>query len=78
VILEAIELQREISVRPELARSYVSYAVLLNAKGEHEKAREVVGNAITMFREMGMPWDLQRAERVLQGFYSNLATPETR
>jgi hypothetical protein len=53
VILEAIELQREISVRPELARSYVSYAVLLNAKEEHEKAREVVGNAITIFARWG-------------------------
>ncbi len=62
-ILEAIRIQQEIGARPELGRSYVSYACLLKGRGEREKAREFLANAITMFQEMGMVWDLERAEQ---------------
>jgi len=65
-ILEAIRILQEIGTRPELARTYVSYARLLKARGERERAREFLANAIDMFREMGMAWDLERAEQALQ------------
>jgi tetratricopeptide (TPR) repeat protein len=65
-ILEAIRIQQEIGVRPELARSYVSYARLLTAHGEHARARELLSRAIGMFRDMGMAWDLDRAEQALR------------
>jgi class 3 adenylate cyclase/tetratricopeptide (TPR) repeat protein len=65
-ILEAIRIQQEIGARPELARSYVSYARLFKASGETEQARTQLTRAIDMFRHMGMTWDLDRAERALR------------
>ncbi len=65
-IVEAIRVQQEIGAKPELARSYVSYARLLKAWGERERARGYLGQATGMFREMGMAWDLERAEQVLR------------
>ena len=65
-ILEAIAIQEEISNKPELARSYVSYAHLLQGWGEAEKARQYLTQAIAMFQQMGMVWDQAQAEQVLQ------------
>ncbi len=65
-IVESIRIHQEIGARSELARTYVSYARLLKAKGEMEKAREHLATAIGMFKEMGMAWDLARAEQALQ------------
>jgi tetratricopeptide (TPR) repeat protein len=59
----AIQIQEEIGERPELARSYASYAALLRVRGDHARAGEFLEKATTMFREMGMAWDLERAER---------------
>jgi class 3 adenylate cyclase/tetratricopeptide (TPR) repeat protein len=67
-IQEAIRLQQEIEAKPELARSYVSYAKLLNTKVESEKAKEYLAQAIDMFRKMDMTWDLAQAEQALQDF----------
>jgi class 3 adenylate cyclase/tetratricopeptide (TPR) repeat protein len=67
-ILEAIRIQKEIGARPELARSYVSHAKLLKAKGECERAKEYLAKAIDMFQQMGMTWDLAQAEQALQEF----------
>jgi class 3 adenylate cyclase/tetratricopeptide (TPR) repeat protein len=63
---EAIRLHQEIGARPELARTFVSYARLLKARGNAEKAREYLIKAIGMFRDMGMAWDLERAEQALR------------
>lgn len=60
-ILEAIRIQQEIDVKPELARSYLSYAHLLTGRGEKEKAKEYLAKAIGMFQQMGMTWDLAQA-----------------
>jgi predicted ATPase len=65
-ILEAIRIQEEIGAKPELARSYVSYARLLHAAGEREKARAQLAQAMAMFQHMGMAWDLDRAEQALR------------
>jgi hypothetical protein len=40
----------------------VIYAELLNAKGDTSRAREVAAEAVAMFREMDMQWDLDRME----------------
>jgi tetratricopeptide (TPR) repeat protein len=63
-ILKAIQIQQEIDLKPELARSYVSYAHLLTARGEKEKAKEYLAKAIGMFRQMDMIWDLAQAEQL--------------
>ena len=65
-ILEAIRILQEIDARPELARSYGSYARLLEVEGKRERAQEYSVRAIEMFREMGMTWDLTRAEQALR------------
>jgi class 3 adenylate cyclase/tetratricopeptide (TPR) repeat protein len=65
ILLAAIRIQQENGEKPELGRSYVEYASLLTAKGEPEKARQILSQAITMFRDMGMVWDLERAEGTL-------------
>ena len=64
MILAAIELQRESGEEPELARSYVVWANVLTTQGEREKAQRALSEAITMFRAMGMAWDLERAQRL--------------
>ena len=61
-MLEAIRIQQEISNQPELARSYVSYARLLQGWGEAAKARDYLAQATDMFQHMGMAWDLAQAE----------------
>ena len=42
------------------------YAKLLKAKGESERAKEYLAQAIDMFQQMGMTWDLAQAEQALQ------------
>jgi tetratricopeptide (TPR) repeat protein len=63
--LEAIRLQQEIRARPELARSYMSYASSLKGNGEQEEATEYLAKAQGMFQAMGMAWDLAQSEQVL-------------
>ncbi len=65
-VLEAIQIQREIGAQAELGRTYVSYARLLRAWREAERARETLTQAIGMFQEMGMAWDLSQAESALR------------
>jgi len=61
---EAVRLFKELEFRPELARTYVSYARLLQGWGQQGQARTYLTEAIAMFREMGMDWDLVQAEQV--------------
>jgi class 3 adenylate cyclase/tetratricopeptide (TPR) repeat protein len=65
-ILEAIRIQQEIGARPELARSYVSYAHVLTGSGEKEKAKEHLARAIGMFQQMGMTWDQAQADQLFR------------
>jgi tetratricopeptide (TPR) repeat protein len=67
-MLEAVRIQQEIGTRPELARSYASYARLLKSGEDRGKAREYLVKAIGLFHEMGMAWDLERAEQALREF----------
>jgi class 3 adenylate cyclase/tetratricopeptide (TPR) repeat protein len=64
-IQEAIRLHGDVGAQPELARTYVSYAKLLDAWGETARAQQHLQRAIAIFRQLGMAWDLTRAERAL-------------
>ena len=66
-MLEAIRLQQAIGAKPELSRSYVSYALILQVQGEGEKARAYLIQAIEMFQQMERTWGLVRAEQALHG-----------
>jgi predicted ATPase/class 3 adenylate cyclase len=61
---ESIRLQQEIGTQPELARTYVSYARLLQGQREGAKAKTYLMQAMDMFRQMRMTWDLTQAEQV--------------
>jgi len=60
-ILEAIRIQQEIGAKPELARSYVSYAHVLTGMGKKEKAKEYLERATGIFNQMDMTSDLVQA-----------------
>ncbi|RMF87773.1 MAG: hypothetical protein D6736_12090 [Nitrospinota bacterium] len=62
---EAFRIQKEIGTAPELGRSYVSYASLLQSQGESDRAREYLVQARELFRQMGMTWDQGQAEQLL-------------
>jgi class 3 adenylate cyclase/tetratricopeptide (TPR) repeat protein len=63
--LEALYLQQEIGAKPELARTYVRYAHLLQRQGKTDQAKEYLVQAGDLFRQMGVTWDLIQAEQVL-------------
>jgi class 3 adenylate cyclase/tetratricopeptide (TPR) repeat protein len=63
-ILEAIQIQQEIDAKPELARSYMSYAQILLGSEEKEKANEYIEKAVGMFQQMDMTWDLAQAKNI--------------
>jgi tetratricopeptide (TPR) repeat protein len=62
---QSIRLFKEIEFNPELARTYVSYARLLQGWGEDGQAKSYLTQAIAMFEAMDMEWDLARAEAML-------------
>jgi transcriptional regulator with AAA-type ATPase domain/tetratricopeptide (TPR) repeat protein len=66
-VLDAIRIQEEFGSRPELARSYLTYARLLRGWNRADEARRYIGEALDMFRRMGMAHDLAEAERAAPG-----------
>ncbi len=48
--------------RPHLAITHFRYAEMLQQKGDHNAAREQLGQATALFREMEMTWWLEQAE----------------
>jgi tetratricopeptide (TPR) repeat protein len=73
-ILEAMRIQQEIDVKPELARSNLSYANLFKDRGEKEKAIEYLVKAIDMFQQMGMTWDLAQADEIHRNLRIEIST----
>jgi tetratricopeptide (TPR) repeat protein len=67
---DAIRLFTELEFRPELARSYVCYARLLQQWGQQETAAHYLSEAMTMFQEMSMAWDLAQAAEVRRALRS--------
>ena len=66
-VLDAIQIQRELGSRPELARSYVVYARLLTQWDRLEEAAKYRSEAVSMFRSMQMARDLAAAEHEESG-----------
>jgi tetratricopeptide (TPR) repeat protein len=66
-LLDAIRIQQDVGSRPELARSYVSYARLLKRWNRADEARKYAAEAVDMFRAMAMTRDLAEFERQLSG-----------
>jgi predicted ATPase/class 3 adenylate cyclase len=64
-VLEAIRIQRDVGSRPELARSYVTYARLLDRWGRTDEATRYLTDAVAMFRSMRMARELAHAEQLL-------------
>ena len=64
-IRQSIRLQHEMGIKPELGRTYLQYAELSRRKGEFAQARAYLNVAIDVFRQQGMSWDLERAERMM-------------
>jgi len=64
-VLEAIRIQRDVGSRPELARSYVTYARLLDRWGRNDEATRYLTDAVAMFRSMRMVRELAHAEQLL-------------
>jgi tetratricopeptide (TPR) repeat protein len=62
-ILDAIRIQQELGSRPELGRSYLTYARLLRGWNRADEAGRYLGEALGMFRGMGMEHDVAAAER---------------
>ncbi len=61
-ILEATRIQQELGTLPDLARSLLVHGRLLCLRGEPGRGQDSIARAVSMFREMGMTWDLARAE----------------
>jgi len=66
-ILEAIRIQKQLGAEPELARSYVTYARLLDDWNRHDEAARYLNDAIRAFRRMGMTRSLAQAEQAMPG-----------
>ena len=64
-VLEAMRIQRDMGCEPELGRSHLAYALLLGGWGRVEAATTQLGHAVEIFRRLGMPADLARAEVAL-------------
>src|SRR4029453_313845 len=62
-ILGAIRLHREVGSRPRPARSHVTSARVLRRWNRADEAARYRGEALDMFREMGMTRDLAETEQ---------------
>lgn len=58
---EAIRIHREMGCEPELGRSHLGYARLLDGWGRTEEAAQQLAKAVTIFRRLDMPADLAQA-----------------
>ncbi len=63
---EAVALATELSMRPLLAHCHLGLGKLYRRKGKRQEAQEHLGTAITMYREMGMTYWLEKAEAELR------------
>ena len=61
---QAHELPHKIE-QPEVRRWYADMLIERGAPGDIEKARQLLGEAIEMYRAIGMPRHIELAERVL-------------
>jgi predicted ATPase/class 3 adenylate cyclase len=64
-VLDAIRIQKEVGAEPELARSYATYARMLQNWQRSGEAGHYLGLAVDAFRRMGMARSLAQAEQAL-------------
>ena len=64
-IRNAIQIQKELGAEPELARSYATYARLLESWQRISEATPYLSLAVDAFRRMGMTRNLAQAEQAL-------------
>jgi hypothetical protein len=60
-----MRIQREMGCEPELGRTHLAYALLLDGWSRAEEAIAQLGHAVEIFRRLGMPADLAHAEAAL-------------
>jgi class 3 adenylate cyclase/tetratricopeptide (TPR) repeat protein len=65
-IAEATRIQQEIGAKPELARSFLTYARVRAALGESAQSKACLTEAIAMFQQMDMAWDIAQTEQWLR------------
>jgi len=63
---DSIRTLEEVQAQPSLARSHLSFGQAYQVRGDSQKAREHVGKALEMFREFGMPEEMNEAARTLE------------
>jgi len=56
----------ELGMRPLLAHCHFSFGKLHRRTGQREQAQEHLTTATTMYREMGMSYWLEKAEKELE------------
>jgi tetratricopeptide (TPR) repeat protein len=64
---EALALATDLGVRPLAAHCHLGLGKLYRRTGDQAKAREHLTTAATMYREMGMDFWLEKAEKPLHG-----------
>lgn len=69
---QAIELARQLGMRPVMAHSYLGLGLLHGRMGQHEGARLEIEAAIGEYRAMDSRWWLTRAESALQALTATL------
>ena len=68
MIHSAINILQEIDAKPEIARSYMSYANILAGKGVKDMAQKYLTKAMGMFQNMSMTWDLAQLNQLQHKF----------
>ena len=63
---QAQEMPHKIA-QPEVRRWYAKMLIDRNAPGDRDKARTLLGEAVEMYRMIGMPKHLEMAERMVGG-----------
>ena len=62
---QALALAHELGMRPLQAQCHFALAELARKAGEGRSAQEQFGTAVSMFREMGMQFPLEKTEAAL-------------
>jgi tetratricopeptide (TPR) repeat protein len=64
---DAMSLAQPLGLRPLIARAHLGLSKLFRRTGNGQQAQEYLTTAITMYREMGMTYWLEKAEAELKG-----------
>jgi tetratricopeptide (TPR) repeat protein len=62
----ALELAEELGMRPLVAHCHLGLGKLYRRTGKREQAQEHLTTATTMYREMGMMYWLEKAEKEMR------------